>query len=308
VKGLTSGFIPVIVMIVFIIIVKLVFRKITVASTISWQRLANSGVSNKFFLFSIINIFLGFTISGMLIDSWDDLTSGELSLSEILELFAISIPKQSTYFISFFIVKTFSGLPLILLNIGPLIVGELKVRYMSNTERARQANMKPMYKPFEYDLKTADPLLFLLIGMAYSTISPLIVPFAIIYFTAAQIVFRYRFMYCHERPYQTTGSMWPHQLNRIFFILNMYIVFMAVIFGIQKGYQAVPTLIMFPAALYYQYLLKKEFYPTFLNLPKELLESGEELAQTMSPGTSIYDPPALKDAETFMDNSVVTVI
>jgi hypothetical protein len=50
-----------------------------------------------------------------------------------------------------------------------------------------------------------------------------------------QAVFRYKFMYIHERPFETSGSMWPHELNRMFAILNVYIIFMAAIFGLQKG-------------------------------------------------------------------------
>lgn len=58
----------------------------------------------------------------MLIDSWSELTGGGLSFSDVLELFAVSIPKQSTYFISFFLVQTFTGMPMLLLDIGPLVV------------------------------------------------------------------------------------------------------------------------------------------------------------------------------------------
>jgi len=315
IKGLTSGFIPVIVMIIFMIVVKLIFRTITLSNGVAFQREANRGISSKFFLFSCINIFLGFTISGMLIDSWSELTGGGLSFSDVLELFAVSIPKQSTYFISFFLVQTFTGMPMLLLDIGPLVVGQLKLRFMAHTEKAVRAAKKGCYLPFKYDFETPDPLLMLLIGVAYSTITPLIVPFAILYFIAAQAVFRYKFMYIHERPFETSGSMWPHELNRMFAILNVYIIFMAVIFGLQKGVQAVPTFLICPGAIYYQYCLKKKYYPIFYtSLPKVLADPETEVVNpclladphtdvvnTLSLTTSAYDPPAMKESDSFLE-------
>jgi hypothetical protein len=58
---------------------------------------------------------------------------------------------------------------------------------MAHTEKAVRAAKKGCYLPFKYDFETPDPLLMLLIGVAYSTITPLIVPFAIMYFIAAQV-------------------------------------------------------------------------------------------------------------------------
>ena len=48
-----------------------------------FQREADRSVAHKFFLFAMLNVFLGVTISGMLINDWDAITSGELSFSEV---------------------------------------------------------------------------------------------------------------------------------------------------------------------------------------------------------------------------------
>eukprot|EP00959_Pyramimonas_sp_CCMP1952_P208381 4359098-Pyramimonas_sp.AAC.1 len=47
--------------------------------------------------------------------------------------------------------------------------------------------MAPLYKPFEYDLHVPYALLFFQIALAYLSIAPLIVPFAVMFFYGMQV-------------------------------------------------------------------------------------------------------------------------
>jgi len=307
-KGLVAGYIPVILTIVYMILVKLILRKTTLMSNVVFQREADRSVAHKFFLFAMLNIFLGITLSGMLINDWDAITSGDLGFSDVLQKFSVAIPKQSTYFITFFMVKTFAGIPLTILNIGEVIVVNLKLKFLAKTERTKKLTMQPLYKPFEYDLHIPYSLLFFQIAISFLTISPLIVPFAIMFFYCMQPFSRYLLIYKHRKPYESNGTMWMHVVNRIHLILYFYLLFMLAIFGVNQGPIQMGLVVPLIGALrLFQSVLETKYFPSFSALPRDI-SSTLDLSEVsaLDDSSTAYTPVAMQDSGA-MAESMFTV-
>jgi hypothetical protein len=107
-------------------------------------------------------------------------------------------------------------------------------------------------------------LLFVMVGLTYSIITPLLLPFLLVYFILGYIVFRNQILHVYEPAYETGGQFWPHVHNRIIFCL----VFLQVCFigvfsvkGLGKG-----SLLVIPLpilTLLFNAHCRRLFYPNF---------------------------------------------
>ena len=68
-------------------------------------------------------------------------------------------------------------------------------------------------------------LLIYLEAMAYAATSPVILPFALIYFAAAWVHWRYNILYVSERCYESGGRAWDMTFQCMVWILFIFELF-----------------------------------------------------------------------------------
>merc|ERR1712216_182990 len=173
----------------------------------------------------------------------------------------------------------------------------------AKTERARDMFMQPLCKPFEYDLQIPFGLLFFQIALAFLTVSPLIVPFTICYFYCKQIASRYLFLYKNKKSYEANGVMWISVINKLHLVLYMYLGFMFVIFGLNKGVQAFAVVPLFAGLRLFQRVLETKYFPSFQALPRDISCKLDvtETTGLLDAKSSEYIPTAMQDSGIMTD-------
>jgi hypothetical protein len=94
--------------------------------------------------------------------------------------------------------------------------------------------------------------------LAYAVVSPLILPFGLIYFIFLWAVWRYQMLYVYQRQYESGGQFWPLVAHKVVGCLLLCVLFTAVVLIFKQGYaQAGIMLVTLPL-----YLLRFDNYLT----------------------------------------------
>ncbi|CAL5410187.1 unnamed protein product [Camellia sinensis] len=141
--------------------------------------------SGKYFYFTVFNICIRVTIGGTLFES---LKSIENDPNSAFTLLAVSLPANTTFFLTYVALKFIVGYGLELSRIVPLIIYHLKRKYLCKTEAER----KEAWAPGDLGLATRVPgdMPVVTIVLCYSVIAPIIIPFGLLYFSLSWLVLR----------------------------------------------------------------------------------------------------------------------
>merc|ERR1712054_303853 len=113
--------------------------------------------------------------------------------------------------------------------------GSTKKKKISKLVRMNQAwAWAP--KSQRYGREIGVILMIILISIAYSLVSPIILPLTLIFFTLMFLVWRYHMLYVYIRSYESGGTLWPFTFNRIMFILFCFVIFMVSILYWKKAW------------------------------------------------------------------------
>jgi hypothetical protein len=174
--------------------------------------------ASKMFTLLAGNIFLAAVLGGSLISISEDFTQDPKSIPKRL---AEAVPVQANFFITYIMTTGWAGMPLEILQSGSLVLNFLK---RNTVEKKKPLLDSVLSLPYFRTLPTV--LFFVLLGLVYSIINPLILPFLLIYFVLGYIVFRNQVLHVYEPSYETGGQYWPEIHSRTIGC----IVFMQVLF------------------------------------------------------------------------------
>jgi len=101
-----------------------------------------------------------------------------------------SIPLKATFFITYVMVDGWASVAAEVLRVGALVVFHLKNTFLVKTEQDREQAMDPGF----LDFSTYEPRiqLYFLLGLVYCAVTPLLLPFIIVFFSFAYLVFRHQ--------------------------------------------------------------------------------------------------------------------
>ena len=66
-----------------------------------------------------------------------------------------------------------------------------------------------------YGREVGNIMLIFIIGLAYAAVSPIILPFTLIYFIFCWVFWRYNILYVSERCFESGGRMWDQIFRQI---------------------------------------------------------------------------------------------
>lgn len=112
------------------------------------------------------------------------------SLCSIPITVGVAIPLKATFFITYIMVDGWSGVAAEILRVKPLIMYHLKNTFIVKTEQDRQKAMDPGSLEFS----SSEPRIqfYFLLGLVYSAVTPILLPFIVIFFGFAYVVFRHQ--------------------------------------------------------------------------------------------------------------------
>lgn len=101
-----------------------------------------------------------------------------------------SIPMKATFFITYIMVDGWAGVAGEILRLKPLVIYHLKNFFLVKTEKDREEAMDPGSLGFN----TGEPQiqLYFLLGLVYAVVTPILLPFIIIFFALAYVVYRHQ--------------------------------------------------------------------------------------------------------------------
>ncbi|MFS8003790.1 putative calcium-dependent channel, 7TM region phosphate [Helianthus anomalus] len=256
--NLITGYLPSLVLTVFLTIVPpLMMLFSTLEGRVSRSTRKRSACV-KVLIFMFWNVYFSNILSGSWIERMGKLTV--TSPKDLATLLAELIPRQASFFMTYVMTSGWSGLTFELLQPVPLVGNWLfKCVLMKEDDFVR-----PM--TFSFHTEVTRVLLFGLLGFTFCILAPLILPFLLVYFCFAFLVYRNQIMNVYYVKYQTDGSYWTLAHNATIFSLILTQVVAGILFGMKKSSTASTcTIPLIICTALFNVFCKNRFLPLFKN-------------------------------------------
>ncbi|KAF9672109.1 hypothetical protein SADUNF_Sadunf11G0006500 [Salix dunnii] len=156
----------------------------------------------------------------------------------------VAVPLKATFFITYIMVDGWAGIAGEVLMLKPLILYHLKNLFLVKTEKDREEAMDPGSLGFN----TGEPRiqLYFLLGLVYATVTPVLLPFIIIFFAFAYVVFRHQIINVYNQEYESGAAFWPDVHGRVIIALLISQLALLGLMSTKEAAQSAPFLIALP--------------------------------------------------------------
>ncbi|CAM8985371.1 unnamed protein product [Rhodiola kirilowii] len=240
--------------------------------------------ATRYYTFQFINVFLGSIITGTAFEQLDKFL--HQSANEIPVTIGVSIPMKATFFITYIMVDGWAGIAGEILRVRPLIIYHLKNFLLVKTEKDREEAMDPGTLGFN----SGEPQiqLYFLLGLVYSVVTPILLPFVLVFFALAYVVFRHQIINVYNQEYESAAAFWPDVHGRIITALIVSQLLLMGLLSTKKAANSTPLLISLPVlTIWFHLFCKGRYEPAFLRYPlqeammKDTLEFGAHKRTTL---------------------------
>ncbi|KAK7852300.1 csc1-like protein hyp1 [Quercus suber] len=216
----------------------------------------------KVLWFTIWNIFFANVLSGTVLYQ----VSVFLEPQKIPSVLAEAVPAQASFFIAYVVTSGWTSLSSELFRSIPLLCNFFKRVFSGKNDDEFEVPSIP------YHSQIPKIIFFGLLGITYFFLSPLILPFLLVYYCMGYIIYRNQLLNVYAPKYEAGGRFWPivHD-STIFSLVLMHIIAIG-IFGLKKLPLASSLIIPLPilTLLFHEYC-QKRFLPIFQAYPNECL-------------------------------------
>ncbi|KAG5561321.1 hypothetical protein RHGRI_004372 [Rhododendron griersonianum] len=235
--------------------------------------------ASRFYIFSFVNVFLGSIIAGTAFEQLNSFI--KQSANQIPKTIGVAIPMKATFFITYIMVDGWAGIAGEILRLKPLIFYHLKNFFLVKTEKDREEAMDPGSLGFN----TGEPQiqLYFLLGLVYAVVTPLLLPFILVFFGFAYLVFRHQIINVYNQEYESGAAFWPDVHGRVITALVISQVLLMGLIGTKEAAQSAPFLIALPIlTIAFHRFCKGRYEPAFIRYPlqeammKDTLEHARE--------------------------------
>ncbi|KAI3994886.1 hypothetical protein MKX01_037437 [Papaver californicum] len=159
----------------------------------------------------------------------------------------VSIPMKATFFITYIMVDGWAGTAGEILRLKPLIIYHLKNFFLVKTEKDREETMDAGSLGFN----TGEPQiqLYFLVGLVYCVVTPFLLPYIIVFFALAYVVYRHQIINVYNQEYESAAAFWPDVHGRIITALVISQLLLMGLLTTKKAKQSTPLLIALPEAM-----------------------------------------------------------
>jgi hypothetical protein len=188
IKSFLQGFLPGLALKVFLFILPDVLVLMSkVEGYISLSSVERKAAT-KYYYFILVNVFLGSIITGT---AFEQLYSFlHQPPEQIPRTIGVSIPMKATFFMTYIMVDGWSGIANEILRMKQFVIYHLKNVFLVKTERDREKAMDPGSIALPENLPNLQ--LYFLLGLVYAVITPILLPFILVFFMFAFLVYRHQ--------------------------------------------------------------------------------------------------------------------
>ncbi|KAB1216135.1 putative membrane protein C2G11.09 [Morella rubra] len=284
IKSFLQGFLPGLALKIFLYILPTVLMIMSkIEGHIAWSTLERKAAS-KYYLFMLVNVFLGSIVTGTAFEQLHSFL--HQSPTQIPRTIGVSIPMKATFFITYIMIDGWAGIAGEILRLKPLVIFHLKNLFLVKTERDREKAMDPGSVDFPETLPSLQ--LYFLLGLVYAVVTPILLPFILIFFALAYLVYRHQIINVYNQRYESVAAFWPHVHSRIIASLLISQLLLLGLLSTKKAANSTPLLVILPIlTLSFHKYCKNRFEPAFRKYPLEEAMAKDILEQTTEPDLNI---------------------
>ncbi|KAL7130372.1 hypothetical protein ABFS83_13G129400 [Erythranthe nasuta] len=263
----------------------------------------------RYYLFNFINVFLVSVIAGSALEQLKNFS--KLAPGDIPRTIGVAIPMKATFFITYVMIDGWAGVAGEILRLKPLIFFHLKNFFLVKTEKDREAAMDAGSIGFN----TGEPQiqLYFLLGLVYAVVTPIFLPFILVFFALAFVVYRHQIINVYNQEYESAAAFWPAVHGRIMFALIFSQIVLIGLMSTKGAATSAPFLIALPIMSYFFHLFcRGRFEPAFVNYPLQEAMMKDTLERAREPNLNLkgylqnsYVHPVFKDEEEEEDDDHV---
>eukprot|EP00698_Gefionella_okellyi_P025129 TRINITY_DN9080_c0_g1_i2.p1 TRINITY_DN9080_c0_g1~~TRINITY_DN9080_c0_g1_i2.p1 ORF type:complete len:779 (-),score=171.42 TRINITY_DN9080_c0_g1_i2:57-2294(-) len=206
--GFLKGFLPTLAILIFFAVLPAIMRGFSILQGISSHSGLQRGMLSKLFLFFVVNVYFTVLIGSSIFAALPEITNNP---SALVQTFGVTIPKVGVFFTTYVMLLALSVFPLRLLGIVRLIVVSLKLKLLATTQHDRDETTKE--PEFAEGADLPQQLVVMLISFTYAVLSPIIVPFAMLYYALGYFVQKHHFLLMYKNRYDS-GGLWFENFSR----------------------------------------------------------------------------------------------
>ncbi|KAL2481724.1 CSC1-like protein [Abeliophyllum distichum] len=279
IKSIIQGFLPGIALKLFLILLPTILMTMSKIEGFTSLSYLDRRTASKFHLFILVNVFFGSIITGAAFQQLHKFANQ--APSEIPKTVGVAIPMKATFFITYVMVDGWAGIAAEILRLVPLIMFHLKNTFLVKTEKDREQAMDPGSVNFS----TSEPRiqLYFLLGLVYAPVTPILLPFIIIFFAFSFMVFRHQIINVYDQKYESGATYWPDVHRRIIIGLIISQVLLMGLLSTRDAPKATPLILVLPVlTIWFHQFCKGRFESAFVKFPlqdamvKDTLERATE--------------------------------
>jgi hypothetical protein len=222
-------------------------------------------MSRRFFLYQIANVYL-MLFSGSVFNALDQAISNPAS---IIPLIGKALPTVSNFFLNYTITSLLSGIPLMMLNVVPLLVYKIYRSCFSEHKITRRTFIEGPLAPssINYGLTLPGVLYPLCIFLTYWVISPILLAVGALLFGGLLLGWKYQLLYIVVPNYESGGAFFYGLFNYSMIGLMASTITGIAFMAIKEGAAQAPLMIPLPFIILHAWRKCDE---TFLRLSTNL--------------------------------------
>ncbi|GLU18150.1 hypothetical protein SLE2022_344650 [Rubroshorea leprosula] len=309
IKSLIQGFLPGIVLKLFLIFLPTVLMIMSKFEGFNSISSLERRAATRYYLFNLVNVFLGSVIVGSALDQLK--TFIKQSPTDYPKTIGVAIPMRATFFITYIMVDGWAGIAGEILRLKPLIIYHLKNFFLVKTDKDREEAMDPGSIGFN----SGEPRiqLYFLLGLVYAAVTPLLLPFIIVFFGFAYIVFRHQIINVYNQEYESAAAFWPDVHGRVITGLVISQISLMGLLATKEAAQSTPFLIALPLlTICFHRFCKGRYEPAFVKYPLQEAMMKDTLERAREPNLNLkgylqnaYIHPVFKAAEDTEDEEFI---
>lgn len=243
---------------------------------------------SRYFYFQVLNVFLVTCIAGTIFDTVAIILENPEKAFSIL---GNSLPRMSSFFITYVVMKTFLGLGMELSRVVALLQGIARfILFPSATLRTKRRvlfGMRAVDDPgwFPFHKILAQDMLVVVIGVVFAVVSPLVLFPCALFFLFSRVMWTHQHLFVYESCFETGGQFFPKIFRR--FVFGLIIAQMTITgqFILKEArQQAYATIFLMFLTYFFLRSTRARYDPTSSTLPLEVatvmditLQQEEEL-------------------------------
>ncbi|KAJ3681651.1 hypothetical protein LUZ60_014224 [Juncus effusus] len=284
IKSFLQGFLPGLALKIFLYILPAVLLMMSKIEGYTALSSLERKAAAKYYYFMLVNVFLGSIITGT---AFEQLYSFlHQPPEQIPRTIGVSIPMKATFFMTYIMVDGWAGIASEILRLKPLVIYHLKNMFLVKTERDREKAMDPGSIEMPENLPNLQ--LYFLLGLVYAVVTPVLLPFILVFFVFAFLVYRHQIINVYIQEYESAAAFWPFVNSRMVFSLLISQLLLLGLLSTKKAANSTPLLVVLPIiTIWFHYYCKKRFEPAFRKYPLEEATEKDTLEKVSEPNLNL---------------------